>query len=203
MSSSAATVVLIPVKSFARAKLRLAPVLDPVQRAGLAQAMAAQVVRAAAPLAVWCVCDDPQVRDWAHSVGAEVEWTPDLGLNGAVSTAVRRRAAAGARRVVVAHGDLPFAASLPDLADAADDEVLAVMDRHGRGTNVLSVPTDVEFAFSYGEGSFELHSAEAARRGLRFRVVDLEHLQWDVDCPADLSPPARLGPLPFAIGTVP
>ncbi len=194
--------VLIPVKSFARAKLRLAPVLDPAQRAALAQAMATQVVRAAAPLDVWCVCDSPEVRDWARSVGAQVEWTPDLGLNGAVSTAVRRRADDGAQRVVIAHGDLPFAAALADFADAAGDEVLAVMDRHGRGTNVLSLPTGTEFDFCYGDGSFELHRAEAARCGLRWRVVDREHLQWDVDSPEDLSPPTRLGRLPFAIGTV-
>lgn len=194
--------MLIPVKSFARAKLRLAPVLDPGQRAGLARAMATEVVRAAAPLDVWCVCDDPEVRNWALSTGARVEWTPDRRLNGAISTAVRRRGADGARRVVIAHGDLPFAAALADFADAADDEVLAVPDRHGRGTNVLSLPTGADFSFSYGEGSFELHRVEADRRGLQWRVVNREHLQWDVDSPEDLSPPPRLGSLPFAIGTI-
>ena len=105
------------------------------------------------------------------------------GATGAVSTAVRRRADDGAQRVVIAHGDLPFAAALADFADADGDEVLAVMDRHGRGTNVLSLPTGTEFDFCYGDGSFELHRAEAARCGLRWRVVDREHLQWDVDSP--------------------
>jgi 2-phospho-L-lactate guanylyltransferase len=68
--------VLIPVKSFTMAKVRLAGVLDDAQRAALARAMAERVVEAAAPLPVWCVCDDPAVRDWAGSVPASV----DMGL---------------------------------------------------------------------------------------------------------------------------
>ncbi len=163
--------------------------------------MALRVVDASSPLTVWCVCDDPEVREWALSVGAQVEWTPGLGLDGAVGTAVGRRRAAGVARAVIAHGDLPFAADLAGLAEADEDEVVAVADRHGRGTNVLSVPTASGFCFSYGEGSFERHRLEAERRGLRWREVRLENLQWDVDLPDDLSPPTRLGRLPFVIGT--
>ena len=44
--------VLVPVKAFAEAKLRLAPALDPAHRAELARAMATHVVNSAAPLPV-------------------------------------------------------------------------------------------------------------------------------------------------------
>jgi 2-phospho-L-lactate guanylyltransferase len=190
--------VLIPVKSFARAKVRLAGVLDDEQRSSLARGMAERVVAAADPLPVWCVCDDEDVRDWAASVGAQVEWTPGLGLNGAVQTATARRGAAGVARVVVAHGDLPFAAGLADLAVAGDHEALLVPDRRGRGSNVVSVPTGAGFRFAYGEGSLERHLAEAARCGLSVRVVRAEHLGWDVDEPDDLDVPDHLGRLPGA-----
>lgn len=190
--------MLVPVKSFARAKVRLAAVLDASERAALARAMAERVIAAAAPLPAWCVCDDDEVRDWALDAGAQVEWTPGLGLNGAVQTAVERRAADGTRRVVVAHGDLPFAAGLAELAPTVGDTMLIVPDRRGTGSNVVSVPTDAGFRFAYGEGSFERHCTEAARCGLEVRIVRAEHLGWDVDEPDDLDVPARLGALPGA-----
>ena len=190
--------VLVPVKDFARAKVRLAGVLDDATRATLARAMAERVVAAAAPLTVWCVCDDDAVAEWAASVGARVEWTPGLGLNGAVQAATERRADEGVARVVVAHGDLPFAAGLADLAVAGDHEALLVPDRRGRGSNVVSVPTGAGFRFAYGEGSLERHLAEAARCGLSVRVVRAEHLGWDVDEPDDLDVPDHLGRLPGA-----
>lgn len=190
--------MLIPVKSFARAKVRLAGALDDAARAELARAMAELVVVAAAPLPVWCVCDDEEVAAWAVEQGAQVEWTPGLGLNGAVQTALGRRAAAGTSRVLVAHGDLPFARDLPVLAEAAADEAVLVPDRHLHGTNVVSVPTAAGFRFSYGRDSFERHRQEAERCGLRVRVVRAEHLGWDVDEPVDLDVPAHLGRLPGA-----
>lgn len=183
----------MPVKAFTRAKLRLARVLDPTLRAELARSMADHVVAAAAPLPVVVVCEDDDVASWARGVGAAVEWTPGLGLNGAVQEAVRRVAARGVRRVVVAHSDLPFARGLAELADATDDEVVLVADRRGQGTNVLSLPTGTGFEFAYGTGSFPRHVAEAERLGLRVRRLDSEHLGWDVDEPDDLHVPTRLG----------
>lgn len=190
--------MLIPVKSFALAKVRLAGALDRAERAELARAMAGLVVAAAAPLPVWCVCDDDEVAEWARGHGARVEWTPGLGLNGAVQAATERRAAAGTGRVIVAHGDLPFARDLPTLAEAGPDEVVLVPDRRSHGTNVVSVPTGAGFRFSYGERSFERHRDEVERCGLRVRIVRAEHLGWDVDEPVDLDVPAHLGRLPGA-----
>lgn len=193
MDSPSPAEVLIPVKAFTRAKLRLSTVLDPALRAELARTMADHVVAAAAPLPVVVVCEDDAVAEWARSVGARVEWTPRLGLNGAVQEAVRRCAAHGTRRAVVCHADLPFARGLAALADADDDEVVLVADRRGQGTNVASVPTGAGFEFAYGVGSFPRHLAEAERLGLRVRVLDSEHLGWDVDEPDDLQIPSRLG----------
>lgn len=191
-----AAVVLVPVKSFARAKVRLAPALDEAHRATLARAMAELVLAAAAPLPVAVVCDDDEVAAWARTRGAEVEWTPGLGLNGAVQTAIDRRREAGVARAVVAHGDLPFAEGLTEFAVADDDELVIAPDRRGRGSNVVSLPTGSGFVVAYGDGSFERHCAEAAARGLRVRVVHNEGLGWDVDEPDDLQVPPHLGALP-------
>lgn len=176
--------VLVPVKTFTEAKLRLAPALPPLARAELARAMATHVVKAAAPLPTAVVCDDLDVASWARTQGALVIWEPERGLNRAVEAGVERLRAAGAHRVIVAHGDLPLA---PDLAWVARfPGVTIVPDTVSNGTNVICVPSGTGFAFSYGPGSFARHTAEAFRRGLPLRVVREAGLAHDIDTPADL-----------------
>ena len=178
--------MVIPVKAFSRAKARLAEVLSPDERAALSRSMATTVVEAAAPLPVVVVCDDDAVRSWAEELGVEVLWTPGLGLNGAVAAGVAHVAARGVHRVVVAHADLPRATDLSIVLGDAD--VTIVPDRHGDGTNVISVPSGGGFAFAYGAGSCARHIAEAQRLGLGLRVLEDDALGWDVDRPEDLEP---------------
>ncbi len=69
-AGSGQAVVVVPVKAFSHAKMRLAPVLGPEQRAALARKMAEHVLAAAAPLAVVVVCDDEEVAIWATKSGS-------------------------------------------------------------------------------------------------------------------------------------
>lgn len=184
------TAVVVPVKAFTQAKVRLTPVLDPATRAELARAMAARVLRAARPLLTVVVCDDEEVRAWAERQGAEALWTPELGLNGAVEAGVAHLARRGVERVVVAHADLPLAAELRWVADFSG--VTLVPDRHLDGTNAACVPAASGFRFAYGPGSFAAHRAEAARLDLPVRLVPDERLGWDVDVAADLEVPGPL-----------
>jgi len=135
--------VLVPVKAFAEAKVRLAPALTGGERETLARRMAARVVGAAAPLPVAVVCDDPNVRVWAESMGAQVIWRPGRGLNAAVQDGVAALAADGFERVVVAHADLPLATALAWVADGSG--VTLIPDRHDDGTNAACVPDDLDF----------------------------------------------------------
>lgn len=176
--------VLVPVKGFADAKRRLGSALSDDDRRALVQRMAEQVVAAAAPLPVAVVCDDTEVADWARHQGALVVWEPGRGLNGAVQDGVERLCAMGVESVVVAHGDLPRAAGLATLG--AFDGITLIPDRQGDGTNVIVLPADSEFHFSYGPGSFERHRAECERLGLPVRVLRPPELALDVDWPADL-----------------
>ncbi len=179
--------VLVPVKAFSRAKLRLAAALAPSERQALVRSMAAQVLAAARPLPVAVVCDDDSVAAWAREHGAEVVWTPGLGLNGAVEAGVEWLSARGVRRVVVAHADLPLARELASIASGPG--VTLVPDRREDGTNVAVVPAGAGFRFAYGAGSFRRHCDEAARLELPVRVVREPSLSWDVDVPADLELP--------------
>jgi 2-phospho-L-lactate guanylyltransferase len=177
--------VLIPIKRFDEAKLRLAPALGAADRAALARTMAECVLRAAAPLPVTVVCDDPHVASWAEGAGVQVLWTAELGLNGAVGKGVAHLAAEGFGRVVVAHADLLFATP-GSLGGLPQDGVVLVPDRHEDGTNVASVPADAPFAWSYGPGSFLRHRQAAIDLGLEPTIVRDRDLGWDVDTPADL-----------------
>lgn len=179
--------MVVPVKAFTQAKVRLASALDPTERADLARHMAEIVLLAADPLPVVVVCDDAEVRAWADRSGARVVWCPGRGLNGAVADGVAALRDDGVGHAIVAHADLPLATSFAWLADFPG--VSLVPDRRLDGTNVLAVPTAVPFRFAYGAGSFRRHRAEAARLGLAARIVADPHLGWDVDLPSDLAYP--------------
>lgn len=178
--------LLVPVKAFGQAKLRLAGALSSTERTDLARRLATGVVRAAGGLPVAVVCDDTGVARWARDLGALVIWEPGRGLNGAVQEGVRRLAGAGVEYVGVAHADLPFASDLGWVARFPG--VTLVPDRWHDGTNVVGLPTGTSFTFSYGPGSYSRHLAEARRVGLPVRTVHGSPLAWDVDVPADLLP---------------
>lgn len=180
-----ARAVLVPVKAFGEAKLRLAPVLSEPDRRRLAQAMAEHVLEAAAPLPVAVVCDDADVATWAADRGAIVVMAPGRGLNRAVETGVVHLRDLGVDHVTVAHADLPLAGSLAWVGDFAGATL--VPDYRDDGTNVIGIPTASGFRFAYGPGSFRRHVDEAERVALDVRVVREPTLTHDVDVPADLA----------------
>jgi 2-phospho-L-lactate guanylyltransferase len=147
--------------------------------------MAEHVVHASRPLPVIVVCDDLDVAAWAENLGARALLEPGLGLNGAVGTAVAQLAEEGFERLVIAHGDLPLAAEIAQLAEI--EGIALVPDRHLDGTNVISLPAQCGFRFSYGPGSFSRHQDEARRTGVPWRVIHDPGLAWDVDFPADIT----------------
>lgn len=177
--------VLVPVKAFQRAKLRLAPALSPERRQNLAKSMAAQVVRSAGRLPVAVVCDDDAVTAWAKSLGAAVIWEPGRGLNQAVSEGVRQLREWAVTSVIVAAGDLPLATDLEWVAEF--DGITLVPDRREDGTNVIGLPAGTTFTFSYGPGSFARHLEHSHSLDVAVRVVRSPSLAWDVDVPEDLA----------------
>jgi 2-phospho-L-lactate guanylyltransferase len=181
--------VLIPVKAFRDAKVRLAVALSPADRATLARDMADHVVDAAGSLPVAVVCDDDDVAAWAHARGVRVIAEPGRGLNAAVEAGVAQLATDGIGFVVVAHADLPMANDLRWVARFPG--VTLVPDRREDGTNVIGIPVSAGFRFAYGPGSFRRHYHEARRDGAAVRVVRQPSLAWDVDSPDDLLLPTR------------
>lgn len=181
--------VVIPVKASPESKSRLAGVLDAEARSVLVAAMLARVIAAARGAQnVTQVC----LLGAAESPGADVMLLrePGGGLNAAVQAALSDVAARGADRVIVIHGDLPQVTSrdLELLAAAPAAEIAIAPDRHGTGTNAISLPLPAArgFSFAFGPDSFARHHAAAERLGLRIEEIHSQGLARDVDEPDDL-----------------
>jgi 2-phospho-L-lactate guanylyltransferase len=178
---------LIPVKAFSLAKGRLAGAVSPAAREQLAKEMATRLVQAQHNAIVAICCDEPAVAEWATSVGACTIWCPGTDLNGAVQQGFSEAARSGYTSVAIAHGDLPLATSLHVWMHWPG--VTLIPDRHRTGSNVIVLPTSIDFTFSYGTNSLARHISEAAHHGRGLRIVHDANLSWDVDHPADLELP--------------
>lgn len=181
--------MLIPLKSFHHAKARLAGMLSRRERSALAAQMALGVVRAAAPLPTFVICDDDDVAEWATEHGVEALVREAPGLSAAVQSGVAEMMARGIDHFVVAHGDLPLAGAAPGGLEqfVVPGQVRLVTDTRGDGTNVVSLPAGLGWRFAYGQGSCERHVAEAERLGLTIEVVQDPVFSVDLDLPDDIA----------------
>jgi 2-phospho-L-lactate/phosphoenolpyruvate guanylyltransferase len=192
--------VLIPVKRFSAAKARLAGILDSAQRAKLAHWLADRVVDAAKPAPLFVACDDDDVAAWADAAGAEVLWSPGLGLNGAVDAGRATIAGKGFDHLVIVHSDIPLA---HDLATIARPRTVGIVpDGRRDGTNVLALPVAARVPASYGAGSFARHLQLAMDAGHRVEVRIDPLLALDVDTPDDLAHPLLAHLLPQWLRTI-
>lgn len=194
------TAVLIPVKRFETAKRRLGTVLSSDERVRLARWLATRVVEAARPLPVFIACDDDLVATWAESLGADVLWSPGMGLNGAVDAGRATIGGKGFDQLIVAHSDLPLARELNALA--APGTITIVPDRRRDGTNVLSSPVGAAITAAYGAASYHAHLAMAMDESFRVEVRHDPRLALDVDTPDDLTHPALGAELPAWLRTI-
>jgi len=178
--------VVIPLRSFALGKARLADALDDDARRAFTRSMAERVVAAAGNRPIVIVSSAPEVATWAHGLGV-ANITDPGSLDGAASAGRDWVREQGLGRVVVMHADLPMATEIDSIA--ADDEApvaVIVPDRHDDGTPVLAIPAAADFTFAYGPGSCARHEAEARRCGLEVRIVHDRNLGFDIDDAADL-----------------
>lgn len=181
--------VLIALRSLHAGKLRLGDAVDDIERATLIESMAAAVIEAAHDLDVLVVYEDSGVVPWAEGRGAQVFRPTRPGLNRAITEGRDQLRELGYGRAIIAHADLPYARDLRVMITGA--EITIAPDRHRDGTNVMSVPTSLDFAFAYGPGSFAAHCSIAADLGIEPHIVDAPDLAWDVDHPDDLRPPGE------------
>lgn len=183
---------LIPIKARGQGKSRLASALSADERAALVDAMLVHVVDAA--VNARAIARTLLVGPSRHGLDEAIPLLdePGEGLNAALSSALAQVAAADDRpdRLIIVAADLPRCTGLDLdlLAEAPDRTVAIAPDRHGTGTNALSLPLPeaAAFRFHYGTDSAALHREEAEKLGLNVETILSEGLEKDVDEPSDL-----------------
>lgn len=187
--------LLLPVKDLRYAKKRLAGVLSPEERFGLAQAMLSDTVRAIQGVRqaeqVFVITNYQPAMDIAEENGWEIlREDRQVSESHSVDFASRvceERGVTGLLRLPL---DVP-------LVQAGDiDELLAtecgapalviVPSRDGTGTNAILRTPPALFPSHFGEGSLAKHISEAKQASAKVSVRRNPRLEMDVDDESDL-----------------
>ncbi len=182
------TCAIVPVRSLADGKRRLAGVLDDAERAALNERFLVHALDLAATLPgpTFVVSLDPAVASHPAAGDAIHVIDPDRGLNAAIGAGCDRARLEGAERIVVLPIDLPMARPEDVRALAGTEGAVAIApDQRRQGTNGLCLAAGLEFAFRFGVGSFAAHVAEAERLGVEAAVIENPRLALDIDTPED------------------
>lgn len=188
--------MVIPVKSPPDRKSRLAEALDREGRDALVCRMAAHVAETARRARG--VDHVAFVAGSAEGLPEDVAVIEDAGLDldAAAGGALAEAAAQGATRIILIAGDLPLvtSAEVERLAALPAHAAGIAPDRHGSGTNAISLPLPAArpFTFAFGAGSFGRHLGEAEKLGLDVQTVRSDGLARDIDEPPDLADAAAL-----------
>ncbi len=173
---------VVPIKAFTIAKERLRAGGVPDVSA-LARTLASHVLAACAPRKVIVLSDSEEVTTFTRALDVEVVESYGTSLNEVVAGAYELL---GDRydRLIIVHGDLLRPEGLGQYRPLAT--VTIVADHHGTGTNVLTLPTGLDFRFAYGPDSARRHLFEARRLHIDCEVVRDSPWRFDVDEPSDL-----------------
>jgi 2-phospho-L-lactate/phosphoenolpyruvate guanylyltransferase len=185
----------VPVKEFAGAKQRLAPLLTPEQRQALAKAMLEDVLAALvdSPIAGIMVNTlDPVAGELARRYGARVvtDGARD-GHTGAVAAMARILGAEGHVGMLALPGDIPrvTSAEIATIINARHPAPsLTIVPAHDeRGSNAVLCSPPMVMPLRFGDDSFLPHLAAARALGLEPTVVKLHGIALDIDQPQDVT----------------
>jgi 2-phospho-L-lactate guanylyltransferase len=200
--------ILIPVRSLATGKSRLAAVLDDGARRRLNEQLLARAMAAASEfpgIERTAVISDCADASWVATQAGALslrQTNNELGLSGAVADGVRILRSRGAHGVLVIVADLPFVGG-EDLREIAalgmrTRQSIICPDKHGTGTNALYLRELATMAFRFGPESCAAHLRAGAEAGIDIRVHVNPRVACDVDTPGDLQRYSRA--MPYAVG---
>lgn len=183
---------IVPVKTLATSKKRLAPILTAGERAKLSEAMLIDVLSAvcnSSASKVIVVSKDQNVMKIAKDFGAViVKEKEERGVNFAVALAddICKECDAS----IVIPQDLPFVlpADIDMVCDSAIDKRCVVITPSYRydGTNALLRKPSDAIETHYDEDSYEIHVSTARERKLPVKILLNRRLMLDIDEPNDI-----------------
>jgi|SRR5215467_753455 len=187
--------LLLPIKDLRNAKKRLAAVLTPEERFGLAQAMLADTIRAIRGILttekIFVITNYQPALDLAEENGWEIlREDRQISESDSVDAASTICAQRGVRALLRLPLDLPLIQpqDIDELLaiECAAPAMVIVPSRDGTGTNALLRTPPTLFPSHFGEGSFEKHLAEAKNANAQTLIRRSPRLEMDVDDESDL-----------------
>jgi 2-phospho-L-lactate guanylyltransferase len=187
--------LLLPIKDLRNAKQRLAGVLTPEERFGLAEAMLADTIRAVRSVRRADKIFVVTSYDPARRIAAENGWEilhedHQISESDSVDAASRLCELRGVTGLLRVPLDVPLvqAGDIDDLLTVKCEKpaLVIVPSRDGTGTNAILRMPPVLFPSHFGIGSFAKHVGEAERVGARVILRRSVRLEMDVDDEADL-----------------
>ena len=194
-SQSPIRALLLPIKDLRNAKQRLAGILNPEERFGLAEAMLADTLRAVRSVKraakIFVVTNYGPAMQAAAQHGWEiVREEHQVSESASVDFASCFCAERGVASLLRLPLDLPLVQSgdIDDLlaTECAAPAVLMVPSRDGTGTNAILRTPPTLFPSHFGPNSFAKHRSEAEQAGARIIIRRNPRLEMDVDDESDL-----------------
>ena len=192
---------LIPVKSLALAKSRLAPYLSSREREELVLDMLEHVLhtlRACEQIeSVSVVSADTDVLALAERWGAVPLLERQYGHNPALHAAALQVKAVGAGALLTISADLPLLTARDIITMfelSRQSDVVLAPSREGTGTNALLVRPPLAIPYRFGSDSRERHLEAARERHLSSTLYQSYSLAFDIDTIEDVRELQRICP---------
>jgi 2-phospho-L-lactate guanylyltransferase len=185
--------LLLPVKSLACGKSRLAPALGKAQRRALNEFFLDHTLAVAAQFPglhrTAVVSSDPDALTEAARYGARTIACGQSGLNRALTLGRQEVLRGGGVKILILPIDLPLVEpnDLLEVASLVAHSVVICPDKAGIGTNAIFLSRRSEIKFKFGEDSCRRHQEETTRCGLVPKLHFNERIARDVDVPGDLA----------------
>ena len=186
--------LLIPVKTLATAKQRLADVLAQPQRSQLAEAMLRDVMIAATGVIdridVALVTGDARARELADEFGfGVIDDTRNESETAAIEMATAWCEARGYDTTIVVPGDIPLITSeeLHRVLDAAPEEGAVFVPAYDRrGSNCILRRPAAIIPLRFGNDSFLPHCEAMRQTGRELVILEMPGIGLDIDNPHEL-----------------
>jgi 2-phospho-L-lactate guanylyltransferase len=183
-------VIAVPMKSLARAKTRLSPMMSSLERGAFALAMLEDVLDATLALGgwdTWVISPDEVALEIAARRGARPVPEVKSPLSAAVRQVETMAREEDAAALAVIPGDLPLVTA-PVLGKALRTlgSVIVAPSNGGAGTSLLLRRPPWAIPARFGPDSFRRHLELARERQLPVAVVEDPELSFDLDVPGDI-----------------
>ena len=193
--------VIVPVKPLSQAKSRLAGVLMPDQRRGLAEGLLRHLLEVVQTVTTvtgtLVISRDTKALAIAREAGAHtVQESGAPELNRALMRATQVIGGWKGKAVLILPADLPLIAAedvakIIEMGQSPLTMVIAT-DSNEDGTNAMLIRPPGLIAYDYGPGSYHRHVALAEEAGATVKIYASERLKLDIDLPEDLEKYQRL-----------